>query len=418
MTVLGMVIARVVVIVRGIALAEIVVQVIIWRPFYLASPWRLAGPAAAIAWGLTTMAYLRRHEPGRRFVCVDSAVFTALAFGAAWCVPAAIRGEAASWLFILVTAQAIAPVWFAPRAWSLPLAIAPGIAFGLGTALAPASSVVTASPRQASLALLFVVVATNWLIRQALCRRAARADTRLAAADREARDQYVVLSENVERREQDRLLHDTILNTLTAIARSGGTAAAVSQCRQDIDLLQSALSDSDTTNDRGRSGSGPVAAIETVIGQMRARGLTVHLEIAGGADGTPETGLVPDPVVAAIAHAIREALANVAEHAVTGQAWVTVTTTPTADPSVAPRIQVTVRDEGPGFDTGSVDPARLGVRRSITERVEDWGGSAWVWSAPGEGTTVSLCWPADDPGARPAGLEVAGAAGRGELAQW
>jgi len=65
-----------------------------------------------------------------------------------------------------------------------------------------------------------------------------------------------------------------------------------------------------------------------------------------------------------------------------------------------------------------VDPARLGVRRSITERVEDWGGSAWVRSAPGEGTTVSLCWPADDPGARPAGLQVAGATGRGEPAQW
>ena len=79
---------------------------------------------------------------------------------------------------------------------------------------------------------------------------------------------------------------------------------------------------------------------------------------------------------------------------------------------------MTVRDEGPGFDPGSVDPARLGVRRSITERVEDWGGSAWVRSAPGEGTTVSLCWPADDPGARPAGLQVAGAAGRGEPAQW
>lgn len=418
MTVLGTVIARVVVIVRGIALAEIVVQVIIWRSFYLASPWLLTGPLAAIAWGVTTMAYLRRHRPGQWLVCVDTAVYAGLAFGAAWCVPAAIRGEAGSWLFILVTAQSIAPVWFAPRALSLPLAIAPGIAFAAGTALAPAASLVTASPRRASLALLFVVVATHWLIRKALCRRATRADAGLAAADREARDQYVVLSENVERREQDRLLHDTILNTLTAIARSGGTPAAVRQCRQDIGLLQSALSDSDTTHDRGRSGSGPVAAIETVVGEMRARGLTVHLEIAGGAAGTPESGLVPDPVVAAIAHAVREALANVAEHAGTGQAWVTVTMTPAADPAGAPWIQVTVRDEGPGFDPGSVDPARLGVRRSITERVEDWGGSAWVRSAVGEGTTVSLCWPADDPGGRPAWLQVAGAAGRGEPAQW
>jgi signal transduction histidine kinase len=418
MTVLGTIMARVVVIVRGIASAEIVVQVIIWHSFYLANPWRLTGPAAAVAWGTATMVYLRRHRPSWQLVCLDTAVYAGLAFGAAWCVPAAIRGEAASWLFIMVTTQSIAVVWFARGALSLPLAIAPAIAFGAGTALAPAASVVTASPRRASLALLFVVVATNWLIRQALCRRATRADARLAAADREARDQYVVLSENVERREQDRLLHDTILNTLTAIARSGGTPAAISQCRQDIALLQSALSDSGTTHDRGRSGSGPVEAIETVAGEMRARGLDVNLEITGGAHGTPETGLVPDPVVAAIAHATREALANVAGHAGTGQAWVTVSVTAASDPAGAPRIQVTVRDEGPGFDPGSVDPARLGVRRSITERVEDWGGSAWVRSAPGVGTTVSLCWPADDPGARPAGLEVAGAAGRGEPAQW
>jgi len=414
MTVLGTLIARVVVIVRGIASAEIVAQVLIWHSFYGASPWLLWGPAAAVAWGVTTMAYLRRRRPSWQLVCVDTAVYAGLAFGAAWCVPTAIRGEAGSWLFIMVTAQAIVPVWFAPRA--LPLAFAPAIAFGVGTALAPASGLVTASPRRASLALLLVVVATHWLIRRMLCARATRADTRLAAADREARDQYVVLSGNIERREQDRLMHDTILNTLTAIARSGGTPAAISQCRQDIGLLQSALSDSDITRDRGRSGSGPVHAIETVASDMRARGLTVNLEIAGGAGGAPEAGLVPEPVVAAIAHATREALANVAGHAGTGQAWVTVSVT--VGPAGSPRIQVTVRDEGPGFDPGSVDPARLGVRRSITERVEDWGGSAWVRSAPGEGTTVSLCWPADDPGARPAGLQVAGAAGRGEPAQW
>ena len=82
-------------------------------------------------------------------------------------------------------------------------------------------------------------------------------------------------------------MHDTILNTLTAIARSGGTPAAVSQCRQDIGLLQSALSDSDTTHDRGRAGSGPVGAIETVVSEMRARGLTVDLEITGGAATVP-----------------------------------------------------------------------------------------------------------------------------------
>jgi signal transduction histidine kinase len=420
MTVLDTIIARVVVVVRGIALAELAVQVIIWRSFYLASPWLLWGPAAALAWGITTMAYLRRRRPRWQLVCLDTAVYTGLAVGAAWCVPPAIRGEAGSWLFILVTVQSVAPVWFAPRALSVPLAIMPGIAFGVGTALAPATGLVAAGPRRASLALLFVVVAMHWLVRQMLRSRAIRADTALAAADREAHDQYVVLSENIERREQDRLVHDTILNTLTAIARSGGSTAATSQCRQDIALLEGALSESGITGDRGRPGSGPVGAIEAVAAQMRDRGLAVDLEITGGAaaPGTPEPGVVPGQVLAAIAGAAREALANVAEHAGTGQAWVTVSVTPPGEAPGPPRFEVTVRDAGAGFDPTSVDPARLGVRRSITERVEDWGGAAWVRSAPGEGTTVSLCWPADDPGARPAGLQAAGTAGRGEPGQW
>ena len=66
---------------------------------------------------------------------------------------------------------------------------------------------------------------------------------------------------------------------------------------------------------------------------MRARGLTVHLERAPGA--VPPGHAVPVPVAVAIAHATREALANVAAHAGTGEAWVTVrplAAAPGADP--------------------------------------------------------------------------------------
>jgi hypothetical protein len=45
MTVLSTIIARIAAILRAIALAEIVVQVIIWRSFYAASPhWRTVVP--------------------------------------------------------------------------------------------------------------------------------------------------------------------------------------------------------------------------------------------------------------------------------------------------------------------------------------------------------------------------------------
>ena len=214
-------------------------------------------------------------------------------------------------------------------------------------------------------------------------------------------------------------MHDTILNTLTAIARSGGTPAAISQCRQDIALLESALSDSRGTESGGagaadRPGTVLVAAIEAVVIEIRARGLAVDLAVTGGVtaeNGGRELAPVPGPVAAALACATREALANVAAHAGTGRGWVTVSVTPGEAPG-AGRIQVIVRDAGCGFDPDLVDPARLGVRRSITERVEDWGGSASVESAPGEGTTVRLCWPATEPGLAAADFAV-GAVRRG-----
>ena len=44
----------------------------------------------------------------------------------------------------------------------------------------------------------------------------------------------MVLSKNIERREHERLLHDTVLNTLTALARAAAATAAevVGRCQQ------------------------------------------------------------------------------------------------------------------------------------------------------------------------------------------
>jgi hypothetical protein len=59
------------------------------------------------------------------------------------------------------------------------------------------------------------------------------------------------------------------------------------------------------------------------------------------------------------------------------------------------------------------------VRRSITERVEDWGGSASVQSAPGEGTVVCLSWPAARPGVDPPAALKAIGVGTGQVSgQW
>jgi two-component sensor histidine kinase len=231
--------------------------------------------------------------------------------------------------------------------------------------------------------------------RRLLYGRAAAADADLDRADQAAREQYAILCRNIERREHERLMHDTVLNTLTSVARSGGDAVAevVARCRQDVALMEAALSADDLAPLPARPSGDLFGEVLAVAAGMRDRGLTVHLE----ADDTAGPA-VPAPVVRAISNAVREALSNVAAHAGTREAWVTVrSVAPEVESEVPCRLMVVIRDRGTGFDRARVDQARLGLRRSITERTAECGGHALIRSAPGQGTEVSLFWPASGP---------------------
>jgi signal transduction histidine kinase len=54
------------------------------------------------------------------------------------------------------------------------------------------------------------------------------------------------------------------------------------------------------------------------------------------------------------------------------------------------RLQVFVRDRGPGFDPAAAPPDRRGVRESIVGRMARHGGRAAVRRAPEGGTEVEL----------------------------
>jgi signal transduction histidine kinase len=174
--------------------------------------------------------------------------------------------------------------------------------------------------------------------------------------------------------------------------------AVVARCRQDVALMEAALSADDLGPVPARPSGDLSGEVRAVVAGLRDRGLTVHFD----AEDTLVGAAVPEPVVRAIANAVREALSNVAAHAGTGEAWVTVRSMATGgDAEVPYRLQVVIRDRGAGFDRARVDQARLGLRRSITERTAECGGHASIRSAPGQGTEVSLSWPA--PGSADAG---------------
>jgi CRP/FNR family transcriptional regulator, cyclic AMP receptor protein len=191
-------------------------------------------------------------------------------------------------------------------------------------------------------------------------------------------------AEAVERRhadprehdEHERVLHDTALATLTAIARGGLDLRADqvrARCARDAAYLRLMVQ-----GGRLDLGSLPVA-LAAAAEEAAAVGLRVH----------PTSAPLPsdlDPaVVEAIARAVREALNNVHRHARTGEAWLTAAVE-------GGRVVVRVVDRGVGFTPARADRGS-GIRDSICRRMRQVGGAALVESAPAQGTCVEPRWP-------------------------
>ena len=399
MTTLRSVVAPLASTIRSAGIAYIAAQIVIWHSFYTADPWRLTAPVIAAAWAAAVIVCLRRRWPSPFLACVDSGFYVALALAAQECVPPAIRDDTFSWVVISMSGQLIIPAWYAPGSLAVLLTLVAPAAYWLGDVMQPVTN--TRSLAGATMVLIVVGLVHNFSRRE-LYGRAEAADATLDAADQAASEQYAVLARNIERREHERLLHDTVLNTLTALARAGADdpTGAVSRCRQDVALIEDALGDQDNPAAVDGRESGDLAgAVLAVVADLRGRGLRVHIDFDGEAGPA-----VPARVTAAVANATREALSNVAAHAGTGEAWVQVRHPASAAGADVPgRVEVTVRDQGAGFDVDRIDRSRLGLRRSITERIADCGGRAAVWSAPGHGAVVRMCWPAPGLSGEPDG---------------
>jgi signal transduction histidine kinase len=417
MTTLRSVIAYLASMVRCAGIVYITVQVVIWHSFYTADAWRLTAPAVAVSWAVTVAVCLQRRRPSLSLVCADSAVYLALALCAQECVPPGVRDDAFNWLFISTSGQLIVPMWYAPSALAALIVLIAPVAYWVGLMLQPVTDI---KKLTMSAIILIIVGLVHALSRRELYRRAAEADAALDQADHASSEQFVILSRNTERREHERLLHDTVLNTLTALARAGGAdaAEAISRCRRDVALIEGALGDPDElAAATGRPSGELLGELRAVVADMRSRGLNVHvgMDTRADIDGTGASA-IPARVTTAISNAAREALSNVVAHAGTGEAWVTVRLTPLEGNAETPcRLEVIVSDRGAGFDPDRVDETRLGLRRSIAERTADCGGHASIWSAPGQGSVVRMSWPAS---ARPGELEPAGRILAGESMSW
>lgn len=164
-------------------------------------------------------------------------------------------------------------------------------------------------------------------------------------------------------------LHDSVLQTLALIQKNPADAARLARS-QERDL-RAWLYAGESLDEATVASALRAAAAEI----EDAYGITVDVVAVGDAAHDERTR----PIVMAA----REATTNAAKHAGVPRVDVYAEIT-------AAGIDVFVRDRGAGFDPDATPEDRLGVRRSIIDRMERHGGRAEVRSAPGEGTEVRL----------------------------
>ncbi|MFD2471428.1 sensor histidine kinase [Amycolatopsis silviterrae] len=188
-----------------------------------------------------------------------------------------------------------------------------------------------------------------------------------------------------ERARQHRMLHDTVLQTLEAIALGGpgGSDQRLVEVQrlaraQAIELRQTIEA---AAAQREEEGARPLGEkLAALAAEMARDGLRAQLVIAELDDDT-----LSEVRQIAIRDAVREAMRNTMKHAETDKVVVRVEERNGG-------IAVITRDHGTGFSPHE-RPAGFGISESITARLSEVGGTSLVESSPGSGTRVTLWVP-------------------------
>ncbi|GAA1982457.1 sensor histidine kinase [Catenulispora subtropica] len=197
----------------------------------------------------------------------------------------------------------------------------------------------------------------------------------------------ILLDQNAERLRTGirRSLHDTVLQTLEAIALTLPNDAEqaprrLREVRAVAHAEAVALRRQLSRPAGAPAGRDLVEGLVGLVAELARDGLRVRLDAAE---------VAPDALTAKrrarLLAATREALRNVLKHAGVADALIRVE-------EGAGGLTLTVRDLGVGFDPAAHQPG-FGLSESITARIVEVGGTAGIVSRPGHGTSVTLWVP-------------------------
>jgi len=212
--------------------------------------------------------------------------------------------------------------------------------------------------------------------------------------ERRRSGQLAMRAQEEERRRLARDLHDEVNQALTAILlrlealAQDSPPARVEEVSELKRLVNQAMDELLNLARQLRPSAlddhGLMPAVETQLKRFSAR---TGVEVSISTDGDPDS--LPEDVQTAVYRILQEALANVGRHA--GATAVAVELEVAEE-----RLELRVRDDGEGFDPGSLsrrdgDGPGSGLGLSgMAERARLAGGELDVRSAPGGGTTVTL----------------------------
>jgi hypothetical protein len=200
----------------------------------------------------------------------------------------------------------------------------------------------------------------------------------------EAETRRLARGENLSR-QTTAAVHDTLLNDLSIVMTSSGSLDERASARllADVDTLRGAEWLSQTTQipTAGDENASLSNELMRMVSEFQWRGLSIH--VTGYGSGIYNLSA---KVAKALSASVRACFENALRHSGASVAELELIYNDDT-------VTVMISDRGVGFDPTSIGRDRLGLRASVVDRMESAGGSAQIWSSPGEGTSIVISAP-------------------------
>ncbi|MGW5327585.1 sensor histidine kinase [Streptomyces sp. NPDC004014] len=183
------------------------------------------------------------------------------------------------------------------------------------------------------------------------------------------------------RERHSRALHDRALQTLETLAR--GSWITDPQLLAHV-AAEAAWLRGFVENDGSSDGSPDL--LNGLHELVRSKALIgLRIDLTATTLRSPQSDELATHVVAVLLDATNEALTNVVKHAGVSHASIRARLHPDC-------VEISVTDQGRGFEPAKITTG-IGLRSSITARLNEIGGTAIIESAPGQGTLIRMTAP-------------------------